>query len=202
MTKGLDITYDAGLFGAKPECKLYTRLIEDNGEFFFNQYLPDKETTDMIIPVGFDCHEGGLVTFSARLTSLPSGYKAILEDRLLKTFTDLKVPGAKYELIINSGIMGTGRFYLHTMGTPTGISLQEDLENTIYAVNKEIYIKGFVSESAIAYVYDIMGRKIADYQLEPSEMNILNVYTLKGGIYIVKVLDKGVVNTEKVYISE
>jgi hypothetical protein len=202
MSKGLDPTWDAGVYVGKPEFMLYTKLIEDNGVEFYNQYLPDNETYEMIVPVGFDYTAGGLVKFTADVTTLPVGYSAILEDRLLGTFTDMEPIGANYEVIVAAGIKGTGRFYLHSGNGPNKKSLQKQQNINTFAVKNEIFIKGQVSENAVATVFDLLGRKIGEYKLEPSDINILKVNSIKDGIYIVRVLDRGVLKTDRVYISE
>jgi hypothetical protein len=47
-----------------------------------------------------------------------------------------------------------------------------------------------------------MGRKMGDFRLEPSDMNIINAGAFIEGVYIVKVSDKGVLKTDRVVISE
>jgi hypothetical protein len=202
MTRGLDVLYDAGQFGGNPKFLLYTKLVEDNGVDFAIQCLSSMETDSLAIPIGFDCSAGGLVSFNAEISSLPSGYIAVLEDRLPGTFTDLNVTNAKYEVAVEAGTTGFGRFFLHSIGDPTGLNLQNKQKITSFAVKKEIYIKGLVSEGSMASIYDIMGRKMGDFRLEPSDMNIINAGAFIEGVYIVKVSDKGVLKTDRVVISE
>ena len=200
MSRGLDVSYDGGLFGGNAKFLLYTRLVEDNRVDFGIQCLPGQETESMVIPVGFDCEAGGLVSFHAGISSLPLGYIALLEDRQLGIFTNLKVKGSNYEVMITPGTKGTGRFYLHTMAGSTETDRNEEKINA-FAVRKEIYIKGEVSPGAIASIYDLMGRKIGEYKLEPTDLNILKADSFKEGIYIVKVLDTGILKTDRLYIA-
>ena len=202
MTRGLDVTYDAGLFGGNTNFLLYSKLVSDNGINFALQCLSSIETDSMVIPIGFDCTIGGLVSFSAEITSLPINYISVLEDRHLGIFTDLSEHNSKYEIVVDAETKGTGRFYLHTVAGPNGINLQANQKITTFAVKKEIYIKGKVSENAVASVFDLMGRKIADYNLEPTDINIIDAGTFERGIYILRVSDRGVVKTDRIYISD
>jgi len=202
MNRGLDISYDAGLFGGNSKFLLYTKLVDDNGVDFAIQCLSSQETDSMAIPIGFDCNAGGLVSFYANINSLPSGYIAVLEDRLLGSFTDLNVRDAKYEVAVEAGTTGTGRFYLHAVEGSNAVNEPNKQKITTFAVKKEIYIKGQVSLGAVAFIYDMMGRKIADYRLEPTQLNILRADSFKKGIYIVQVSDNGNLKTDKVFISE
>ncbi|MCD6179953.1 MAG: hypothetical protein J7K39_08615, partial [Bacteroidales bacterium] len=58
MNKGLDIGYDAGLFGSNPDFALYSRLVEDyEGINFMLQALPEEYET-LIVPIGLDAKAG------------------------------------------------------------------------------------------------------------------------------------------------
>jgi hypothetical protein len=200
MTRGLDITYDAGVFGRDTVFQLYTRLLEGSEVDFAIQCLPGIETDPMVIPVGLNYANGGLVTFTADIESLPSGYTAVLEDRSLGIFTDLTLNDAKYEVSLNEGTEGIGRFYLHAVADPTGFDMQIEKEIKAYAVRNEIYIKGEVSKDAKAHLFDIMGRKIGDFRLEPSDMNILRP-EVQNGVYIIRIEDRGMITTERLYLG-
>ncbi len=117
MSKGLDVTYDAGLFGGDPDFRLYTRLVEgDSGVDLAIQCLPDHGFEDMVIPVGIDYPEGGEVAFSTHVFTLPSGVEAVLEDRELDVFTELE--GEDYNVNLSPGTEGAGRFFLHIKSEP------------------------------------------------------------------------------------
>jgi hypothetical protein len=202
MSRGLDIFYDAGLFDLDTTYLLYTKLVQDNGVNFSIQCLSSIETDSMTVPIGFNSTTSGIVTFRADINSLPSGYTAILEDRFLGIFTDLNLPGASYEVAVPAEISGTRRFFLHTVSGPNRINLKKQQEIFTYAVKNEIFIKGQVSESATSSVYDVMGRLIGVYKLEPGNLNNLKLDAIKSGVYIVKVKDLGVIKTDRVFISE
>ena len=202
MTRGLDISYDGGIFRNGENLVLYTSLVIDNGVDFSVQCLPSLENDSMLVPVGLDFTSGGLVSFSADISNLPAGYIAVLEDRLHGIFTDLAVTGGKYEVAVDAGSSGTGRFFLHTVEGSNGILIPEKPIISIFAFKKEIFINVRGSETASAGIYDLLGRKLANYKLDSVDLNILNMADFKDGIYIVKVSDKGILNTTRVFIGE
>jgi hypothetical protein len=201
MTRGLDVLYDAGQFGGNPDFLIYTKLVADNGVNFMVQCLPSQETDSLTIPIGLDCKNGGLVVFNAIIGSLPVGYGAILEDRLLGLFTDLTATDAKYEVLLQAGISGTGRFFLHTNEGSTFVNLNNADNLITYAVKKEIYIKGNVSAGSVASVYDLLGKKMIEYKLGANNLNIIEMNSFQDGIYIVKIADKGKLKANKVFIG-
>ena len=204
MTKDLDVTWDAGFGfdGSKAGFILYSNLLVGDYGKFIVQFLPNNESTDMIIPIGFEYASGGLVTFTSTVDELPFGYTMILEDRKMGTFADLSVSGTKHEVVLPALTSDTGRFFLHTIQEPNNINLDNKQNISIFAVRKEIFINALSSVNGTASVYDLMGRKIADYRLEPSEINVINADTYNNGVYIVKVIDRGIITTGKIVISE
>jgi hypothetical protein len=196
MTKGLDPSYDAGLMKGGSDLIVYTKLVEDNGIPFAIQALPDNDFSNMIIPIGLDFKTGGEVIFSSQLTNLPSNCKAILEDKLTKTFTDLSTDVYKVTIAANSSI--TDRFFLHTSA---GVSLPEKL--TAYANrNIEIRLSGAVSKNAVATLYDIHGRVVVAKNLETGNLNIIPTPNLKTGIYLLSVNDNGKRTGIKILVTE
>jgi hypothetical protein len=155
----------------------------------------------MVIPIGLELSKTGLVTFSADVIEMPAGYKAILEDRQLGVFTDLKTGGSKYEVILPASTKGTGRFYLHTLSSSATKISAELKKITTFAVGKEVYIKGLVSENSNAIIYDLYGRKLKTVVLDPTDFNTFRVDDLLNGIYIIKVVDKEVQISEKIFLE-
>ncbi|MFZ5940172.1 MAG: hypothetical protein ACOYXB_06325, partial [Bacteroidota bacterium] len=204
MSYGLDVTYDAGAFGGNAKFKLYSQLLADNGINFAVQCLPSGESEAMIIPIGLDVTEGGEVNFSADIENLPSGYSMILEDRQLEELVDLSAPGTVYTATIDTLTAGYGRFYVHTMAAKPESNLQEEQLNklNIYTYNREIFIKGHVENVAFAYLYDITGKLVTTFRLEPGYENRFTVpEKLESGIYILKLGGTGVLKTSKLFIN-
>jgi len=203
MNRGLDITYDAGFYGGDPALKLYTNLVDDNGVNFAIQCLPDNETNEMIVPVGISMKDGGTITFTAEISSLPAGYKSILEDRQLGIFTDLEAHESAYTTGIPSGTSGTGRFFLHLVTGTTDINPVDNQKINIFAYRKEIYIQGLIQEASNALVFDLTGRlmKMTRLEPDPANLNVIRVDELKSGIYIIKIEGQGRVETGKVFVE-
>jgi len=202
MTKGLDPTYDAGLFTGGADLAVYTRLVEDSGIPFAIQALPDNDYKNMVIPVGIDAKTGGEVIFSAELLNLPSECKVILEDKVTKTFTDLSKDNYKVAVVANSTI--SDRFQLHTsdmisrLGTET---LAGKL--TAYAIrNTEIRVVGEVNNNATAKLYNLQGSTVLIENLKAGNLNVIPTANLKNGIYMLSVEDQGKIQTFKLLIRE
>ena len=188
MTNGLDLTYDAGLFKGGSEMALYTRLVQDNGFSFAIQALPENEFNTVIIPVGIDSKSGGEVVFSAEIFNLPLLGKAVLEDKLTNTFTDLSLK--TYTVTLAANTSAFDRFQLRTSyltgidnGTPASQLSAYSIRNT------EIRVTGSVSKLAIATLYDIQGKVILVKNLEEGSLNSIRTPNLKTGIYVLSVKD-------------
>jgi hypothetical protein len=186
MTKGLDVTYDAGLFRANKNFAIYTRLLDDNGIDFCLQALPE---TMEAIPVGLDYTTGGKITFTA--SSFPVGYQVILEDRQTKTFSDLSLTNATYTADVAANTQGTGRFYLYTNPSKVTTGINGDGKTnslSAYFSTSTLTIKGEVSSRAVATICDITGKVIFSTNLKPATIQSVPV-NLSKGIYIVNVVD-------------
>jgi len=157
----------------------------------------------MQVPIGLDFAEGGLVTFSANTSSIPLDYSVIFEDRLLGYFTDLSIPSAKYVAMINPATSGTGRFFLHNVVPSNGLNYINRESFNVYSVKKEIYIStSSINNSSVASIYDLLGRKVGIYELEPSNLNVIDASALIPGIYLVNVSNNGILSSRKVYIGD
>ena len=201
MTRGLDITYDAGLMGGDPAFKLYSRLVEDNGVNFAIQCLPIDGFDNMCVPIGFDCKDGGTVTFTSDVEPFPSGVKVILADSLLKVFTDFHESSATYTTTVNPNTSGYGRFYLNISNTSTEVHPIDDQHIIIYAVRDEIIVKGKVTATTRANLYDLTGHLMRTYLLNPSDINILPANGMPTGFYILKVFGDHLNENKKVFLE-
>lgn len=203
MTKGLDPTYDVGMLRTNSPLSVYTHLIEDNGIPFVIQSLPGSSIETNIIPVGLESMAGGEVIFSAKTISLPSDCKVILEDKATKTFTDLQA--GVYKINIPAKSVSTDRFQLHT-STRTISDLQpQPALNDLKAFefqNTEIHIIGPVTSQALATVYDVLGRIVLNSKLNEGNLNTIPTTNLNSGIYLLKVVDNGVLHVFKILITQ
>ena len=201
MTKGLDPTYDAGLLKGGSDLLVYSKLVEDNGIPFAIQALPTNDINQMIIPIGLDFKTGGEVTFSAELLNLPKECKAILEDKVTKTFTDLSSEVYKVTVPANSVI--TDRFELHTGDLVSGLNPGETVPGDLkaYAVSStEIRVVGNLNSNAVATLYDVSGKKILSQNLYPDTLNSIPTPNLKQGVYVLSVKDSDKTQTFKILI--
>lgn len=203
MTKGLDPTYDAGLLKGGSDLLVYSKLVEDNGIPFAIQALPTNDISKMIIPIGLDFKTGGEVTFSAELLNLPKECKAILEDKVTKTFTDLS--SGVYKVTVPANSVITDRFELHTGDLVSGLNPGETVPGDLkaYAVSStEIRVVGSLSSNAVATLYDVSGKTILSRPLYPDILNIIPTPNLKQGLYVLSVKDSSRSQTFKILIRE
>jgi fibronectin-binding autotransporter adhesin len=203
MTKGVDPGYDIGELSTYPEIDIYSILQEENGINYAQQALPSSDIDSLMIPLGVDCAAGGDVTFSAETEPL-DGYSYLLEDRTSGTITDLST--ATYTTTLPANTNGTGRFYLRLKeGSKTDVDPtpeDPDLLNVrLWANDNVVYVKGAVSEKAIATVYDLQGRLVYQNYLTEGTYNSFTVPNATGGIYIVRITDKSKILTKKVTLN-
>ena len=202
MTRGLDPGYDIGLFSSRQAVEIYSTLVQkDNGVNFARQALPVSGADTITVPLGIDSENGGEVTFSA--ITVPLGNKKFwLEDRLAGIFTDLGA--GSYTVTLPAKTYGTGRFFLKSAGSITGIHTPgEDLNQPairIWASQDKVIIKGVVSQSATAEVFDIRGTKILETLLTDEALNTVALPSGTHGVYLVRVADGGKIYTQKVVI--
>lgn len=199
MTRGLDVSYDAGYFNSHPNFALYTKLVDDNGEKFALQCLP-ASYEDLIVPIGLEVEAGTSLTFKVELSNLPEDYVAVLEDRLLGTMTSLENENDFYNITLENGNTGTGRFYLHT-GYKSTLGSDELSQSAFHvyanASSSLLLINGNVDENTKASVYDIQGKLVKTFELQRGTQNSLK-FNEQSGVYIIQISNsKGVLN-EKV----
>ena len=204
MTKGLDPTYDAGLFKGAADLVIYSKLVEDVGTPFAIQALPDNNYNSMIIPIGVDSKTGGQVVFSAETFNLPSGVKVILEDIQAKTFTDLSTSSYKAIIAANSDV--SDRFRLHnstatTQGAIGDPALAGKLNAYAY-LNSEIRVVGDVSKDAVATLYDVQGKSVLIQKLSEGSLNVIPISGVSTGLYLLSVKDGAKSQTFKILLKD
>jgi hypothetical protein len=190
MSTGLDPGYDAVRFsGGNNSFAVYTHLAGDNTNpvDFDIQCLPANEW-DHIIPVGLNAPKNTEVVFRAEVMSLPTDVPVYLEDKVTGTFTVLNEPGSFYTVKLSEQSQGTGRFFLHTQSSVTGIGpLANEADFSIIPrpqYNSIRVIGRFDSESQIS-VYDMAGRKLLSRKLNATEINDVEMNGIISGVYVV-----------------
>ena len=201
-TNGLDVGYDAGIFKPDSGLVVFTKLVNDNGVDFQLQCLPAKDYEKLVIPVGIDSKAGGEIVFSVETFQLEAGCKTILEDKLMKTFTDLS--NSSYKTVVAANTAGTGRFYLHTGDIISGLENQvQPGKLTAYAVrNIEIRVIGEVGNDAVATLYNGLGQVVLSKKLGAGSLNIIGLPNLSSGIYLLNINDNGISQTVKVLVRK
>lgn len=200
MHTKLDIGYDAGIF--KNGFDLYSQLVEDNGVDFGVQYLPSSSLNNVKISLGLDSKINGTVAFSSEMINLPNGYQVVLEDRLTNTFTRIN-DGQVYKALLGQDTQGKGRFYVHIGNSSTSI-LEEGLKQnyTVHSDKYKIYINGQVQGKAMATLYDILGKKIYEVQLDQSPLNTISTSEINTGIYLLNIKYQGGTFTQKIPVKK
>jgi len=200
MTTGVDPGYDVGLFKSGQDVELYTILpAGDNGINYTRQSLPLSVADTIIVPVGVDTEDGGVVIFSA--TTVPAGSnKFWLEDRTAGTFTDLS--SATYTVTLPARSYGTGRFYIiASTNTPTGVNLPEvEAGLRIWSSFGKIIIKGSVTEGSVCELFDMQGNRIMETRLTDGELNTISLPSGTDGVCLVRVTDGVKVTSKKVVV--
>lgn len=189
MQTKLDIGYDAGIF--KTGFDLYSQLLEDNGVDFGVQYLPPSSMNKEEISLGLDSKFSGIVVFSSELVNIPTGHEVVLEDRLTNTYTRLS-DGQVYTTMLGQNTNGKGRFYIHLGNSVTNFwdnSMKPDF--TVYSNNHQIYVNGQVQGKTTATLYDLLGKKIFEVQLENTPLNTISTSGIKTGIYLLQIVNNG-----------
>ncbi|MCD4790714.1 MAG: T9SS type A sorting domain-containing protein, partial [Bacteroidales bacterium] len=95
-----------------------------------------------------------------------------------------------------------GRFLIHfAFCNNVEDNEAEDLQTPkVYAVNKDVYIQLPQSIGGEIYIFDIMGKLIANKHGISNTLNKLTL-TNKSGIYIVNIVDNEMIYSEKVFIK-
>jgi hypothetical protein len=201
MSKGLDPTYDAGMFKGDSKFNIYSNLVEGNNQIpFAIQSLPNDDFQSLKIPIGVDYTEGGELTISALTNHLPNDCNVILEDQLTNQFTDLLLKSYQVTLIPNSGI--SERFILHTSTKTTGLadSLHKDWLTAYVNKHNEIVINGTLGSEAIVSIYDLQGRLIFEENRYTGNQNLIRLTDISQGVYLLKIKDHGRNNSFKIII--
>jgi len=111
MSKGLDVTYDAGQYKPDPLFNLFTRMPDGINDLNLAiQALPEHGLEDVLIPVGLSFPQGGEVTFTTEYLHLPGHFFPRLYDSQENIYIDLNQESYTVTLDPDSDL--TGRFFL------------------------------------------------------------------------------------------
>lgn len=159
-------------------------------------------TNPLVIPVGLNIGKNGNYRITAsQMESFAPNVSLYLEDLKLGTAINLR----DEPVYIFSGDTKDAphRFNLHFSNWPYGVQDQQTNDKIrIYSFEKSIYVKNDsgISLEGELFIYDPLGRYLCQYELTGSEINRFSPDLLRG-YYIVKVLAKSTVHTQKVFIN-
>jgi len=200
MSSGLDLGYDAGMM--KSGFDLYTKLVDDNGVDFTIQCLPLATNNETIIPVGLESSTKGVVTFSVEMSNLPAECKVIFEDRVTGTFTPLTQSSTICTVQVDANSTVAGRFFIHTSLETSTLAIHPTTDDwKIYTTQGQIRISGAIAGNATASIYDILGRKIGDYNLQKGSVNNISCSEFKNGVYLLNIKQDGKTFTRKIVVN-
>lgn len=198
-TIGLDVGYDAGVFGGvSSSFDIYTHLVSnDNTNDFGIQCLPNSNIMDYIVPIGIQLNSDSEVTFSIEFSNFEEGLKIYLEDKVTNSFIRLDENNNIYKVILNSNDSGIGRFYLHTttktLSTENNIAIQN-----IHMFLKEanvLRISGLISGKATIQIYNLLGKSVYKSTFKAKDIKDVYIPNLPKGVYMAQLISaRGSVN--------
>ena len=203
-TEGLDIGYDAALFGdSVPDFALYSHLVQDNeGVPMAIQTLNTNNLSDVIIPLGINANQGEELMFSVTDITLPPSINVYLDDAVADTSTMLI--NTDYIVLPTTSMSGTGRFFLRiSEDALSSIEPNLDTLNIFYLnTSNELVVSGQLYENSLLILYDIQGRKVLSAELDASVIeNRINVSSMDNGVYIANLQNEMGQKSEKVVIK-
>ena len=200
-TLGLDPGYDTGAFDQASD-GLFSNLIEnDAGIALVNQSLPLESLSNVSIPLVVNATAGEQLNFSLDSnTSLPANIEVYLEDILTGTSTLLNT--SDYIFTPTSNLSGPGRFYVVFSDNALGVN-EDTLNNVnIYALERELFIKGQLAHNTNATLFDMQGRAVLTVSLDTeSQINTIDISGLSNGIYIVQLSNIEYSKSKKVILK-
>jgi hypothetical protein len=171
-----------------------------NDEYSINTLSSSSNKT---IPLSIMAGFSGTYTISqSEIATFDSDYSIILEDKLLKTFTDLK--NQNYTFSINEGEEKNRFNLIYKNSESTGNQFQEN-SVLIYSDGKEVMVNysNLPVTDAMFCLYNTMGQLISKNNLNGSSGSyIFDAINCIDGVYIVKIVAGNKVYSSKVYLTK
>jgi hypothetical protein len=200
-TLGLDPGYDTGAFDQESDGLFSNLVADDIGIALVNQSLPLESLSNVSIPLVVNATAGEQLNFSLDSnTSLPANIEVYLEDILTGTSTLLNT--SDYIFTPTSNLSGPGRFYVVFSDNALGVN-EDSLNNVnIYALERELFIKGQLTHNTNATLFDMQGRAVLTVSLDTeSQINTIDISGLSNGIYIVQLSNIEYSKSKKVILK-
>ncbi|MCF6341334.1 MAG: G8 domain-containing protein [Bacteroidales bacterium] len=200
-TDGFDYKGDATkLYSSTESPQIF--VVENEKELCINANAPLTVNGKTVPLYLVQVIEGDYTLTISDLEQLP-GAAVLLEDLKTGVTHDFN-QSAQYSFTASPDD-NPARFNLHFTGTPNGIGDDYEMGSgiNIYASQKTVYIRStdeVANQPGMVYVYDLMGRMIAQKDLQKGELIQLTV-NLNNSYAIVKVVKEGKIKTGKVFIK-
>ena len=187
-TTSFDNGYDSSMFGGyKSELEVYTGLVDGNAaKKLAIQSLPNERFEEMVIPVGITAVVNSDITFSAKASNIPSGYKVFLEDRANSVFIRLDEVGAKYIAKVSEKST-EGRFFLHTRSAV--LSADSELLNSVSIYKSDaatLRIVGLSQGKTSVKLFNVLGKQVMSFNFNAQRVKEIALPNLSKGIYVVQ----------------
>ncbi|MDD4712139.1 MAG: T9SS type A sorting domain-containing protein [Bacteroidales bacterium] len=195
-TSGLDVGYDAGVM--KTGFDVYTRLVEDNGVDFGIQCLPVEADVSYVIPVGLETTAGGAVEFQLNTIDMPAGYMVTFEDAQNGTSTEVS-DNQKVLIVDMSAGNNLDRFSLKVSATVTG---QKNVSENPMVVTKSDEICIYGAKAGEATLYNLQGLCVRRINLIGTTVTRIQTKGLAGGVYLLKLNQRGSTETQKIVLNK
>ncbi len=189
------------LYSSHEMTQMFT--IENEKELCINANTPLIAGESKTVPLNLvQVNDGDYTLSISDLDQLPDA-SIYLED--LKTGHTQYFRGNTTYAFTASSTDSPERFLLHFAFSPNGIGegIAEAANINIYSSGKDIYVNstdGAINSEGTIYVYDLMGREIAQQSIRSGELVKLTV-NMHNAYAVVKVVKEGFVKTEKVFIK-
>ena len=184
-TTSFDNGYDGETFdGQNNNLDIYSHLVTKNvGKNYQIQSLPNKNHSEMIIPIGVIADANKELTFSVETLNLPEYLHVYLEDKTTNSFTLLN-NSDNYKITTSEKINNTGRFYLHVTSDVLSNDSVSKEYYALYSVGKNLRITGIQSGNASVAIYSVHGQKVQYNEFQGKNLIEIPV-NVSEGIYIV-----------------
>lgn len=204
LSNGLDVGYDAAKLKGNPKLALYTKLVDDNGEDFVIQGLPELADS-ATVRLGILAGMAGQYTISTIATKgLPFDMKVFLEDKDLNRLTEISAGNSYSFSLANSGTYND-RFVLHFLKDATSIDEGTETENSFHAWanGNQLYIRNNSGQSFIGTInlFSASGQLLQKEEISvfSKESKSINS-TYSAGIYLLNISNKELNQTIKIII--
>ena len=203
-TTGYDFGWEGEVFGGvENSINIYTHLVDDNqGRKYQIQSLPLSNLDSSIIPLGVQAEAGKTLTFSVKNTNLSSDVGVYLEDKQNNSFTLLDNE-LTFSTLLENGLDGVGRFYLHTSRETLSINNpNQDNHIGIYKISPEqLRIVGIQSGTASVVLYNTLGKQVLETSFQGQGANNIALPALASGVYVIQLTTESRIINRKIILN-